>query len=52
MVNKKAKEKKPKNEKPISLHPVPFEDALKEILKVKISKKGKNNDEQDQTNDS
>jgi hypothetical protein len=44
MPNEKAKDKKPKNEKPISLHPVPFEDALREILKVKPKKKGKQDD--------
>ena len=33
------KEKKVTNEKPVSLHPLSFDEALKRILKVKPEKK-------------
>lgn len=36
----KKKTKKP-NEKPVSLHPLEFEEALKDILEVKPEKKEK-----------
>jgi hypothetical protein len=35
------KEKKITNEKPVSLYPLSFDEALKRILKVKPEKKGK-----------
>ena len=37
----KKEEKKITNEKPVSLHPLTFEEALKRILKVKPEKKNK-----------
>lgn len=38
------KEKKITNEKPVSLYPLSFDEALKRILKVKPEKKDKKKD--------
>ena len=36
----KAEKKPPPAEKPVSLHPLKFEEAVRDLLKVKPKKKG------------
>ena len=40
MSNKNNREKKTTNEKPISLYPIPFEEAVRDLLAVKSPPEG------------